>query len=178
MQMNEYLNNLLGKNEAEKLLDAIRTRKTVLIDGPEGPTGKTTLCHVLQKAGVPAIEKMDTYEVNVRKPLDVLTPTLEKTIIYGPSCGRDKNGVFRCTCGRCEASPYPSAERMISVRPTMKSKNVRKLRCQRLATVAWTATAIFGIILFWMQDQEFRISFLAIAQMAYVAHYFTREGKR
>ena len=31
---------------------------------------------------------------------------VSKWIVVGPKCGRDKNGTFRCVCGRCRELPY------------------------------------------------------------------------
>lgn len=30
---------------------------------------------------------------------------IHKWIVVGPKCGRDKNGTFRCVCGRCRELP-------------------------------------------------------------------------
>lgn len=80
MEFNRYLKKLLGENSARDLQKAISEGKTIIISGPHGPTGKSTLCRVLKKRGVPAVEQMDVYEVNVPDPLPELTPRMEDLI--------------------------------------------------------------------------------------------------
>lgn len=31
--------------------------------------------------------------------------TVERWIVASPDCGRDKNGTYRCVCGRCRRLP-------------------------------------------------------------------------
>lgn len=92
MTLNEYLDDLLGEREARKLRDAISAGKTILITGPQGPTGKTTLCLALKKAGVPAVEQWEVreagvhiplkevYEVRIHTPLKELDPHMDALI--------------------------------------------------------------------------------------------------
>lgn len=63
----EYLEDLLGPEKARRLAKAVRDGKTIIITGPQGPTGKTTLWDTLRKAGYPVIEKWNTYEISLRK---------------------------------------------------------------------------------------------------------------
>lgn len=64
-----YIVELLGKKRAYELAEALQNRKTIIIDGPNGPTGKTTLCNELRKAGYSAVEKHNTYEIFLNDPL-------------------------------------------------------------------------------------------------------------
>ena len=80
MTLNEYLDDLLGERAARELCAAIADGKTILITGPRGPTGKTTLRDVLKKAGVPAIEQRDVYEVSVQLPLKARTPHMSELV--------------------------------------------------------------------------------------------------
>lgn len=80
MEFDMYLKKLLGEDAARDLLRAITEGKTIIISGPQGPTGKSTLCRVLKKRGVSASEQMDVYEVTVPDPLQELTPRMEDLI--------------------------------------------------------------------------------------------------
>lgn len=82
MQLRKYLENLLGKSEAENLVDAIREGKTIVVRGPQGPTGKTTLCNALRKAGASAVESWNVYEVTVQGPLETQKPLMEELISF------------------------------------------------------------------------------------------------
>lgn len=64
-----YIVELLGEKRAYELAEALWNRKTIIIDGPNGPTGKTTLCNELRKAGYSAVEKHNTYEIFLNDPL-------------------------------------------------------------------------------------------------------------
>ena len=57
MTLSTYLKELLGETKAHDLIAACKAGRTVAIAGPQGPTGKTTLCRVLTKAGYRAIEE-------------------------------------------------------------------------------------------------------------------------
>jgi len=35
---------------------------------------------------------------------------IHKWIVVGPKCGRDKNGTFRCVCGRCRELPHNKSQ--------------------------------------------------------------------
>ena len=80
MELKEYLKESLGKRTAQELLGAAAEGRTIIISGPNGPTGKSTLCAVLKKAGVSAIERKDMYEVSVHIPLKELTPHMSDLI--------------------------------------------------------------------------------------------------
>lgn len=64
-----YIVSLLGEKRTYKLARAIRQGKTIIIGGPNGPTGKTTLWNELRKAGYSVVEKPNTYEVFLRDPV-------------------------------------------------------------------------------------------------------------
>lgn len=57
--MKELLKNLLGEEDTERVLKAVQTGLTVVIDGKQGPTGKTTLCNELNKNGIHAVERWE-----------------------------------------------------------------------------------------------------------------------
>ena len=80
MELRAYLKKLLGECTAQELLDAAAEGRTIIISGPNGPTGKSTLCAVLKKAGVSAVERKDVYEVSVHIPLKELTPHMSDLI--------------------------------------------------------------------------------------------------
>jgi len=77
--LSNYLRELLGKQEAEKLKDALKSRKTIIIRG-EQQTGKTTLLKVLTNAGYHAVEDFDTYEITLKNPLENMIPNMSGTI--------------------------------------------------------------------------------------------------
>lgn len=64
-----YIISLLGEKRTYKLARALRQGKTIIIGGPNGPTGKTTLWNELRKAGYSVVEKHNTYEVFLRDPV-------------------------------------------------------------------------------------------------------------
>lgn len=69
--MQNYLEKLLGtKKKARQLMLAVKARTPVLIDGPQGPTGKTTLCEALRAAGAIAYERSSMYEVVLDRAVD------------------------------------------------------------------------------------------------------------
>lgn len=68
--LNQYLNLLLGPVESANLMEASQDGKIILIDGVQGPTGKTTLCSILLKYGICAVEAKDTYQIHLNRILD------------------------------------------------------------------------------------------------------------
>nr|DAY22553.1 MAG TPA: hypothetical protein [Bacteriophage sp.] len=51
---------------------------------------------------------MTLIEFLTKKKRDYNTPpeiTDNGYTIIGPNCGRDKNGVFKCVCGKCYPNP-------------------------------------------------------------------------
>ena len=79
MIFNNYLRELLGKQEADKLKDALKSGKTIIIQG-EPQTGKSTLSKVLTNAGYHAVEDFNTYEITLKKPLKGMIPDMSETI--------------------------------------------------------------------------------------------------
>lgn len=79
MTLSSYLRELLGKQEAEKLKDALKSRKTIIIRG-EQQTGKTTLLKVLTNAGYHAVEDFDIYEITLKNPLENMIHNMSGTI--------------------------------------------------------------------------------------------------
>lgn len=79
MTFNNYLRELLGKQEADKLKDALKSGKTIIICG-EQQTGKSTLSKVLTNAGYHAVEDFNTYEITLKKPLKGMIPDISETI--------------------------------------------------------------------------------------------------
>ena len=78
----EYLESMFGEQKTMELRAAIRSGKAIVIKGPAGPTGKTTLRRVLEKVEAPAFEERDLYEITVQKPLEKLTPRMEELISF------------------------------------------------------------------------------------------------
>ena len=73
-KLQNYLEKLLGsKRKTRELLQAIKENRPILIDGPQGPTGKTTLCQALRDAGVIAYEKWTMHEVILENEVDRTT---------------------------------------------------------------------------------------------------------
>lgn len=79
MTFNSYLQELLGRQEAEKLKAALKSGKTIIICG-EQQTGKSTLLKVLTNAGYHAVEDFDTHEVTLKNPLKSMIPDISETI--------------------------------------------------------------------------------------------------
>ena len=70
MTLEEYLNSLLGKKKAKKLIKALGDRKPVIISGVNG-SGKTTLARVLRSYGFHDVyEDFETYELHITKKID------------------------------------------------------------------------------------------------------------
>lgn len=66
---NEYLIGLLGERRAKELAKALKEGKTIIVDGVQGPTGKTTLWKKLTEAGYPVVEEFNTYKVFLVDPV-------------------------------------------------------------------------------------------------------------
>lgn len=79
MTFNNYLFELLGKQEAKKLKDALKSGKTIIIQG-EPQTGKSTFLKVLTNAGYYAVEDFNTYEITLKEPLKNMIPDMLETI--------------------------------------------------------------------------------------------------
>lgn len=61
--MNE-LKSLLGEKTATAVIEAAKSGLPILITGRQGPTGKSTLCKILQKNGYEAAEVYEKEESN------------------------------------------------------------------------------------------------------------------
>lgn len=79
MKVNEYLEKLLGKKEATRLSEALRSGKTILVKG-EQKSGKTTLTKVLNDAGYHAVEDFTVHEVILKEPIKSMIPNMSGTI--------------------------------------------------------------------------------------------------
>ena len=83
MTFNNYLLELLGKQEAKKLKDALKdalkSGKTIIIQG-EPQTGKSTFLKVLTNAGYHAVEDFNTYEITLKEPLKNMIPDMLESI--------------------------------------------------------------------------------------------------
>ena len=51
---------------------------TIIVSGPQGPTGKTTVTRILRKLGIDACEKYLTMEIEIDKPLENYEVDTEK----------------------------------------------------------------------------------------------------
>lgn len=81
MKFDDYLESLLGKREKNKLKKALKAGVLIVIDGPHGATGKTTLFRVLQERGYNVVEKeLHTHEVCLTKPLKECIPSFERSV--------------------------------------------------------------------------------------------------
>jgi replication-associated recombination protein RarA len=69
-KVREYFEELLGPKEAKKLIAAMRRYDFIIINGPQGATGKTTLASVLRAIGYnKVIEKWQTATITASEPL-------------------------------------------------------------------------------------------------------------
>jgi predicted ATPase len=88
MKLNQYLNELLGVQDARKLKRELVSGKTVIVTGSGAASGKTTLVNVLNKCGYRAVEGFDTYEVCLDKPLNDMIPNMAEHIIKNQTGGK------------------------------------------------------------------------------------------
>lgn len=98
---NDYIGQLLGKEGAKVLKGALKAGAVVVVDGPQGSTGKTTLVEVLRRKGHRAFEfgefrildvECDTDTVcflKLNKPLQKIILNLAAQITF---CGSGKVG--------------------------------------------------------------------------------------
>lgn len=89
MAFTTYLKELLGETKVLELIAACKAGKTIVVVGPQGPTGKTTLCSVLTKAGYRAIEvntdptiENNAFVVNLNHFIENQIPCFEDTISF------------------------------------------------------------------------------------------------
>lgn len=68
-ELKSYLYSILSKKQVEEINTALKDGKTIIIKGPSGPTGKTTLKKILQKNGYRSVEEYETYAIILDKPI-------------------------------------------------------------------------------------------------------------
>lgn len=69
-KVKEYFVELLGKKEAQQLMNAMKNREWIVISGPRVATGKTTLADILHAIGYTyVIEEWRTKTILVCNPL-------------------------------------------------------------------------------------------------------------
>ncbi|MBZ4221904.1 hypothetical protein LAE98_07195 [Bacillus wiedmannii] len=65
----EYLKSILSNKDIERLENAIREGRTIIVDGPQGPTGKSRFVRYLKERGVNATEYWEAEVFTLDKPL-------------------------------------------------------------------------------------------------------------
>lgn len=79
-RVQEYFVELLGSKKAKALTTAMRRRQWIIIGGPSGPTGKSTLADVLRSIGYTrVIEEWESTSIQICDPL---TELREKSEIF------------------------------------------------------------------------------------------------
>ena len=79
-QVKQYFRELLGPDKADELMKAMDRWDWIIIDGPHGPTGKTTLLDILVAIGYTrVVEGNFSTTIQVDKPL---TDRREKNDIF------------------------------------------------------------------------------------------------
>mgnify|MGYP002520825953 FL=1 len=111
MELKTYLTKMLGKRKANRVLRAVSDARPILITGPRIATGKTTLCEVLRKAGAPAFERWEAYEINLSKPLEELVPHFEDQVEI-PQKEREWRRFELCCDGAERAELYALLDRL------------------------------------------------------------------
>jgi len=79
-KVKEYFVELLGAVEAKKLMLAMRRRDWIIVDGPHGPTGKTTLVDILTAIGYTRV--IEAYCTTTIQVSEALTDLREKNEIF------------------------------------------------------------------------------------------------
>lgn len=59
MDLKKLLTKYFSEREAEKISKMLRKDVLIIIDGVQGPTGKTTLCRRLNELGYNAVERRE-----------------------------------------------------------------------------------------------------------------------
>lgn len=59
MDLKKLLTKYFSEHEAEKMSKMLRKDVLIIIDGVQGPTGKTTLCRRLNELGYNAVERRE-----------------------------------------------------------------------------------------------------------------------
>ena len=65
----EGLPSFLTDDQKEQIEYAIKENKPILVTGPQGPTGKTTLIRFLKESGITAYEEWECEFINLNVPL-------------------------------------------------------------------------------------------------------------
>lgn len=69
-KLRKYFIDLLGENEAEKLIHAAKHNLPIFVTGPQIATGKTTLVDILRAIGCTQVwEKWHVTTIQVHEPL-------------------------------------------------------------------------------------------------------------
>lgn len=74
----QYLKQILTKEQMQTVRFAKKYGYTIIVSGPQGPTGKTIVTRILRKLGIDACEKYLTMEIDVDKPLENYEVDTEK----------------------------------------------------------------------------------------------------
>ena len=74
----QYLKSVLTEEQLQVVRFAQKYGFTIIVSGPQGPTGKTTVTRILRRLGIDACEKYLTIEIKVDKPLENYEVDTEK----------------------------------------------------------------------------------------------------
>ncbi len=74
-KVKDYCKKLIGSKETQKLIRAMQCNQLVLITGPHGATGKTTLAEILRAIGYTNVfEEWEVNTIQICAPLKELRP--------------------------------------------------------------------------------------------------------
>ncbi|PGT52306.1 hypothetical protein COD86_28450 [Bacillus cereus] len=65
----QYFKSILSSKDIARLENAIREGRTIIVDGPQGPTGKSRFVRYLKERGVNATEYWEAEVFTLDKPL-------------------------------------------------------------------------------------------------------------
>ncbi len=65
----EKLTSLVGEKTANDVRNAIANNKPIIVTGPQGPTGKTTLTNLINENGGIAFEEFEALTVRLDRPI-------------------------------------------------------------------------------------------------------------
>jgi Flp pilus assembly CpaF family ATPase len=68
-KLKEFLTTTVDKETAAAVRSAMKNDVPIIIDGPQGPTGKTTLCRLINDNGGVAYEAYQTLRIVLDKPV-------------------------------------------------------------------------------------------------------------
>ena len=83
MTFEEYLVSMIGKEKANELLNMSCSEKKytfIIIDGRQGPTGKSTLSNVLKKHGFLTLELYEHKIIQLNNELQCQIPEFSKYV--------------------------------------------------------------------------------------------------